>query len=91
MDSRALDVGRRVNNLVQRNFGGDQRRAFNHYAQGRPEVSRDQVHRLLSDAGVGSGLTRGLYTNGVMDQFDANRSNGISWQEFQNGMRRLGQ
>lgn len=91
MDSRALDLGRRVNNLVQRNFGGDQRRAFNHYAQGRPEVSRAQVNRLLADANVGNGLTRGAYTSAVMDRFDTNRSGGVSWQEFQAGMRSVGQ
>src|SRR5207253_1711340 len=91
MDQRAIDLGRRVNTLVQNRFGGDSQRAFNHYAQGRPEVSREQVSKLLSDADVGSFVTRGAHTSGVMDRFDTNRSGGISWQEFQAGMRSVGQ
>lgn len=91
IDPRAADVGRRVNALVQRQFGGNQQAAFNHYARGGPEVSRPQVQQLLSDAGVGNGLTRGTYTSAVMDRFDTNRNNGVSWAEFQAGMRGVGQ
>jgi len=91
MDQRAIDLGRRVNTLVQNRFRGDYQQAFNHYAQGRPEVSRDQVGRLLGDANVGNFVTRGAYTSAVMDRFDTNRSGGVSWQEFQAGMRSVGQ
>jgi hypothetical protein len=92
IDPRAAAMGRQVQNLVNQRFGGDQQRAFNHYAGGAGrEVSREGVNRLLSDANVGNGLTRGAYTSGVMDQFDTNRNNAISWSEFQSGMRRVGQ
>lgn len=91
MDPRAVDLGRRVNNLVQQRYGGDYQRAFNAYAQGRPEVSKAQVNRMLGDADVGNFLTRGAYTDAVMDRFDTNRNNAISWQEFQSGMRSVGQ
>lgn len=90
IDPRAADLGRRVQNLVRQQYGGDQRAAFNHYAR-NGEVPRAQVQQLLEDAGVGSMFTRGAYTDAVMDRFDTNRNNGVSWQEFQGGMRSVGQ
>ena len=90
VDSRARNVGLRVNDLVQRDHGGDYRAAFNAYAQGGSEVSRSQVSKLLKDASVGNGLTRRAYTNGVMDRFDTDRNNAVSWNEFQAGMRATG-
>jgi hypothetical protein len=90
IDPRAADLGRRVQSLVQQQFRGDQRAAFNHYAR-NGEVPRAQVRQLLEDAGVGNGLTRGAYTSAVMDRFDTNRNGGVSWQEFQGGMRSVGQ
>ncbi|MBL8957524.1 MAG: EF-hand domain-containing protein [Myxococcaceae bacterium] len=90
MDQRALDLGRRVNTMVQNRFQGNYRQAFNHYAQGGAEVSGNQVGRMLGDAGVGNLLTRGAYKDAVMDRFDTNRNGGVSWSEFQSGMRQVG-
>ena len=91
IDPRAADLGRRVQNLVQRQYGGDAHAAFNHYANKNGEVPKAGVEKLLEDADVGSFFTRGAYTNAVMDRFDSNRNGGISWQEFQNGMKGVGQ
>ena len=89
-DPRARDEAQKVDNLVRTRFGGDYRAAFNHYSGGGREVNREGVRSLLSDAGVGNGLTRGMYTDALMDRFDTNRSGGVSWSEFQNGLRAAG-
>lgn len=89
-DPRALEMGRKVDQLVRDRFGGDYQRAFQHYSGGAREVSREGVMRMLNDAGVGNGLSRGFYADGVMDAFDTNRNRGVSWGEFQNGLRGAG-
>jgi hypothetical protein len=89
-DPRAADLAQKVNNLVHSKFGGDYKKAFQHYAGANGEVSRDGINRLLSDAGVGNGFTRGFYTDGVMDKFDTNRNGSVSWSEFSGGMRANG-
>ena len=89
-DPRAAEVAQKVNNLVQSRFGGDYKKAFQHYAAANGEVSRDGINRLLSDAGVGNGFTRGFYTDALMDKFDTNRNGGVSWSEFSGGMRQNG-
>jgi hypothetical protein len=88
-DPRARDVAQRVDRLVTDRFGGDYRAAFQHYAGGAREVGPAGVRSLLSDAGVGNGLTRGAYVDALMDRFDSNRSGGVSWQEFQGGLQTI--
>jgi hypothetical protein len=88
-DPRARDVAQRVDRLVTDRFGGDYRAAFQHYANGAREVGPAGVRSLLSDAGVGNGLTRGAYVDALMDRFDGNRSGGVSWQEFQGGLQTI--
>lgn len=88
-DPRARDVAQRVDRLVTERFGGNYQAAFRHYAEGAQEVGPSGVRRLLSDAGVGNGLTRGVYVDALMDRFDGNRSGGVSWQEFQTGLQTI--
>jgi hypothetical protein len=88
-DPRARDVAQRVDRLVTQRFGGDYPAAHRHYAGGASEVSAGGVRSLLSDAGVGNGLTRGAYVSALMDRFDSNRSGGVSWQEFQGGLKTI--
>jgi Ca2+-binding EF-hand superfamily protein len=73
---------------VRDRFGGDYQRAFRATdADGNGQISRSELKSLLGDAGVGSALTRGAWADGVMDHFDTNRNGGISWNEFQGGLR----
>jgi hypothetical protein len=96
-DPRAAEVGRKVDDLVRRQYGGDYKKAFQHYAGPNGEVSREGVKQLLRDADVGSdmqipfvGTTRDKYADGLMDKFDTNRNGSVSWSEFSGGLRSVG-
>jgi hypothetical protein len=93
-DPRALEMGRKVDELIKKRFGGDYQKAFAHYAKGGKEVSKEGVMQLLRDADVGFetplGGTRDVYAGKVMDAFDTDHNKGISWSEFQNGLRGVG-
>ncbi|MFO0728811.1 MAG: EF-hand domain-containing protein [Myxococcota bacterium] len=85
-DDHERELVTKIGALVQRDFGGDNRAAFNHYAGSDHQVSRDELSRLLSDAGIGNFLTRGSWVSGIMDRLDGppnGDGNGkISWTEF---------
>ncbi len=69
--------------LVATRFGGDYRAAFAHYdADGNGTISSGELKVLLSDAGVGSGLTRRAWAKGIMDEVDTGGDGSISWEEF---------
>ena len=70
--------------LVATRFGGDYRAAFGHYdADGNGVISKDELSALLSDAGIGSGLTRWAWAKGVIKELDADGDGNISWAEFE--------
>ena len=46
-------------------------------------IDKDELKALLSDAGIGSGLTRWAWANGIMGEVDTNADDGISWAEFE--------
>lgn len=72
---------------VRDQFGGDFKRAFRATdANGDGQVDKKELTGLLANAGAG-GLFREAVANRVMDRFDTDRSTGISWGEFQGGMR----
>jgi hypothetical protein len=96
-DPQAAAVGRQVDDMVKKKFGGDYKKAFQHYAGANGEVSRDGVKALLKDAGIGSdtqipfiGSTRDKYADALMDKFDSNHNGSVSWQEFTGGMKNVG-
>jgi Ca2+-binding EF-hand superfamily protein len=64
-------------------FQNDRRAAFDHYdadADGR--INRDELKRLLSEAGIGNALTRGAWASGIIEELDQSRDGLISWDEF---------
>ncbi len=70
--------------LVGSRFGGDYRAAFGHYdADGDGAISKGELKALLKDAGVGSGLTRWVWADGVVEELDADGDGHISWAEFE--------
>jgi hypothetical protein len=44
-------------------------------------ISKDELKALLSDAGIGSGLTR--WASGIIEVVDRDGDGGISWAEFE--------
>ena len=78
------ELDEKVTALVRARFGGDYRAAFNHYdADGNQTIDKDELKALLSDAGIGSGLTRWAWANGIIEAVDKDGDGGISWAEFE--------
>ena len=77
-----------VGGYVDRTFGGDMQRAFEHYAKGG-SVDQDGVTKMLVDAGVKKafGFVKWLVIPGmVMDHFDTDGDGKISPAEFDRGL-----
>jgi Ca2+-binding EF-hand superfamily protein len=78
------ELEEKVTALVAAQFGGDYRAAFDHYDADRDgSISDAELKTLLKDAGVGSGLTRWAWAEGVMDEADRDGNRSISWAEFE--------
>jgi calcium-binding protein CML len=83
-DENRKELAEKVAALVATRFGGDYRAAFGHYdANGNGVISKDELTALLSDAGIGSGLTRWAWAKGVIGELDADGDGTISWAEFE--------
>jgi len=89
-DPNVRELTTKVGRLVDRQFDGSMRAAFDHYAGADGKVSRDELSDLLSDAHVGNFVTRGAWVSGIMDRLDkAPNGNGdgkVSWTEFSSVM-----
>lgn len=83
-DANARELKEKVSAMVTKRFGGDYRRAFEHYDQDRDGgVDKASLTRLLADAGVGNGITRGAWANGVLAKLDRSGDEKIQWSEFE--------
>jgi hypothetical protein len=63
-------------------FRGSYRAAFGSYAHDNGAMNRDDLRQFLSDAGVGSGLTRGYWIDGILERLDANHNQKLDWGEI---------
>jgi hypothetical protein len=83
-DDREKELKQKVGALVQKRFGGDFKQAFEHYdADKDGGVSKAEISKLLSDAGVGNGLTRGAWASGILKKLDRDENGAIEWVEFE--------
>jgi hypothetical protein len=83
-DANERELKDKVGALVSKKFGGDFKKAFTHYdADKDGGVSKDEIVKLLADAGVGNGLTRGAWANGILKKLDRDESQTVEWTEFQ--------
>jgi Ca2+-binding EF-hand superfamily protein len=74
----------KVSALVQAQFGGDNKKAFEHNdANHDGKVGKDELMTLLHDAGIGNFLTRSTWAAGVIEQLDTDGDGSISWPEFE--------
>lgn len=46
-------------------------------------LRRDELVRLLADAGIGSGLTRGAWASGLLRRLDRDQGGALTWDEVQ--------
>jgi EF hand domain-containing protein len=83
-DPRVDELKRKVAALAETKFGGDYKKAFDHYDGDRDgRMTKDEIKSLLSDAGVGNMITRGAWADGILDKLDMNHDRGVSWAEFE--------
>lgn len=66
----------------QRTFGGDVKKGFDHYASGAGgTLDATDIRDMLSDAGVGTWLTRRIAANMAVGTYGTNGL--ISWDQAQ--------
>lgn len=83
-DGNAKELKEKVTRLVNREFGGDFKKAFEYYAaQGSDNVDKYELRSLLADAGVGNGITRGAWADGIIGKLDTDGDKKIQWEEFE--------
>ena len=83
-DAQKQELRDKVTGLVADRFGGDFTKAFDHYDANRDgRISRDELGALLSDAGIGSWVTRGAWATGIIDALDSDKDGSISAAELQ--------
>ena len=82
-DENKRELEEKVTALVTDRFGGDYRAAFAHYdADGNGSIDKSELRTLLAEAGIGSGLTRGVWASGILSELDTDGDGSISWEEF---------
>jgi Ca2+-binding EF-hand superfamily protein len=82
-EEKRQEIDDKMTALVKTRFGGDYRAAFAHYnADGNGTIDKDELKALLSDAGIGSGLTRWARAKGIIGEVDTSGDGSISWEEF---------
>ena len=78
----------RIHELMRGRFGGSDavalKRLFDAYdTNGDGQIDRDELARLLADAGVGNELTRKAWVRAAMRQLDTDGSQTISYRELE--------
>lgn len=82
-DANTRELKAKVSALVSKSFGGDYKAAFEAYGGKDGKVTKDELMKLLSDAGVGNGFTRGAWASGIIEKLDSDGDGRIGWSEFE--------
>lgn|GEM_PF-2588914 len=83
-DSKVKELKDKVRSLVKTKFGGDYKKAFNHYdANHDGGVNASELTKLLEDADIGNAFTRKFWVSGIIDRLDTNKNGKIEWGEFE--------
>jgi Ca2+-binding EF-hand superfamily protein len=78
------ELKEKIGHLVAKQFGGDFRRAFDHYdASQDGKIDREELERLLKDADIGTWATRGLWANAIIAELDKDHDLRISRSELE--------
>lgn len=84
-EAQKQELKEKVTKLVGDRFGGDYSKAFDHYDSDNKDgkISKDELVRLLADAGVGTWMTRGMWADGIIAELDTDKDGSISGVEFE--------
>jgi EF-hand domain pair len=83
-DKNVEELKSKISALVSKSFGGDYKKAFDHYDTDHDgAVTKSELTSLLSDAGVGNSLTRGTWASRIIEKLDKNGDSKIEWDEFE--------
>lgn len=83
-DPNEKELKEKVGGLVSTKFGGDYRKAFDHYDTNHDgSVDAAEMSKLLEDARVGNAITRGRWVSGILKKLDTNKNGKIEWAEFE--------
>ena len=50
-------------------------------------MTKDEIKQMLGDAGVGNGLTRGAWADGILKKLDMDHDRGVTWGEFDSAFK----
>ena len=83
-DGNVKELKTKVGALVDKNFGSDFKKAFEHYDTDKDgSIAKAELVNLLEDAKVGNGVTRGAWANGIIEKLDQSGDAKIQFDEFQ--------
>jgi Ca2+-binding EF-hand superfamily protein len=76
-----------VEKVVRKKYGEanveNMRKLFDEYDRDKDQkISPDELEKLLKDADIGNGFTRGAWVKGVIGALDQNADKKIDWEEF---------
>jgi Ca2+-binding EF-hand superfamily protein len=82
----------KIQRLVTKKYGDtsieSMRKLFDEYDRDRDQkISAEELERLLKDAEIGNGLTRGAWVKGVVGALDQNGDHKIDWKEFTDAVK----
>jgi hypothetical protein len=87
-DANEKELKQKVSALVAKKFGGDYKRAFDHYdTDGDGGIGKGELVGMLSEAGVGNGLTRGVWASKIIEKLDGGGDKKVQWAEFETVFR----
>ena len=78
--------------LLNQKYGDESmesmRKLFDEYDRDKDQkISPEELERLLKDANIGNGLTRGAWVRGVVGALDQNGDKKIDWKEFTDAVK----
>jgi Ca2+-binding EF-hand superfamily protein len=82
----------KIQRLLGKKYGDttveSMRKLFDEYDRDKDgKISPDELERLLKDAEIGNGLTRGAWVRGVVGALDQNGDKKIDWKEFTDALK----
>jgi Ca2+-binding EF-hand superfamily protein len=87
MGNEQEELVTKVRALMQKKYGATDtatlRKLFDEYDANKDgKIDKRELEKLLTDAGIGNSLTRGMWIKGVIGAVDENSDKLIEWDEL---------